>query len=108
MRNFIKFGLIRVNGESMAPALPAGKILLVKFISAKQVKKALPQLKINQIVVITAPNYPDLWQIKRVKRINLEKNEIWVEGDNPQSTDSRIWGYLDSKNLVGKVVWPNK
>ena len=108
MRNFIKFGFIRVNGESMAPALPAGKILLAKFISAKQVKKVLPQLKINQIVVITAPNYPDIWQIKRVKRINLEKNEIWVEGDNPQSTDSRTWGYLDSKNLVGKVVWPNK
>ena len=108
MRNFIKFGLIRVNGESMAPALPAGKILLVTFISPKQVKKALPQLKINQIVVITAPNYPEIWQIKRVKRINLEKNEMWVEGDNSQSTDSRTWGYLDSKNLVGKVVWPDK
>jgi hypothetical protein len=29
---------------------------------------------------------------------------FWVEGDNPGSTDSRSWGWLDSSQILGKVL----
>lgn len=107
------YRLIRVNGDSMAPTYTHGKLLLMrKFPSALKPltnrnnlsKSIINRLKVDQVLVITAPNFPGVWQIKRLKRINYELKKIWVEGDNPNSTDSRSWGELDIKNIVGKVV----
>jgi signal peptidase I len=45
------------------------------------------------------------------RTIILGKDQFWVMGDNrPASCDSRVWGELDRKEIVGKVsfvFWPS-
>ncbi len=42
--------------------------------------------------------------IKRIKK--TKKNEVWLEGDNKEaSTDSRSFGWIDKKDIMGKVVY---
>jgi phage repressor protein C with HTH and peptisase S24 domain len=98
---FSRYQLIRVNGDSMAPTYKPGKLLLMRKFRKLSSNN---RLKVNQILVITAPNFPDVWQVKRLKKINYQTNKVWVEGDNPKSTDSRSWGELDISNVVGIVL----
>lgn len=56
--------------------------------------------KAKDIVVIKWKNYI----IKRIKAINGEK--IFVIGDNKkESTDSREFGWIERKDIVGKVIF---
>jgi len=42
--------------------------------------------------------------VKRVRQISSDRR-IFVEGDNKKmSTDSRKFGWIDRKNLLGKVI----
>jgi hypothetical protein len=36
--------------------------------------------------------------------INQGVTKYWFEGDNPASTDSRSWGWLDLQQILGKVI----
>ena len=36
--------------------------------------------------------------------INQGVTKFWFEGDNPASTDSRSWGWLDIQQILGKVI----
>lgn len=86
-----------VSGRSMEPAFSSGQILLVSF---------LPYLfqspKIRDVVVMKDPRNGK-FLLKRIIQINQEK--YFVEGDNKkESTDSRVFGLLDKKNIVGKVL----
>lgn len=41
---------------------------------------------------------------KRIKKVTHDK--VWVEGDNrKRSIDSRKFGFVDKKNIVGKVIF---
>lgn len=41
------------------------------------------------------------------KTPRIPQGKIFVLGDNPpQSLDSRSYGFIDMKNLIGKVIWP--
>lgn len=41
---------------------------------------------------------------KRIKKITHDK--VWVEGDNKEkSIDSRKFGFVDKKNIIGKVLF---
>lgn len=44
-------------------------------------------------------------KIKRIRSVEGEKYD--VRGDNPsQSTDSRHFGLVDKKDIIGKVILP--
>lgn len=76
-----------------------------------------PSLKHGQIVVFRhwrmSPRSGDVIMIKhdgldKIKRLHaIKEGHIYVVGDNPaQSTDSRQFGWLPSKVIIGVLVSP--
>lgn len=77
----------------MYPTLRPGQIVLVR---------AKRQYQQNNVVML---EHDGLEKIKRIATIDEHGYE--VRGDNPsQSTDSRQFGAVDRRALMGKVVWP--
>jgi SOS-response transcriptional repressor LexA len=57
--------------------------------------------KVDDIVVA---KIKDLEIIKRV--IFVRDDEVYLQGDNEhQSTDSRNFGWINNRQIVGKAVW---
>ncbi len=92
---------LEVIGDSMSPTLNSGDLLLVNIWSRRGSFQA------DQLVLIQRINRAngerDFIQVKRLTRI--EPAGMWVEGDNSnQSTDSRTWGFLQSDEVIGRVL----
>lgn len=90
-------GIVQIEGHSMLPTLSPGQLVLVS---------SLPYLfsnpRIGDIVVFTHPKENILY-IKRLKKIIDEK--YFVVGDNHvDSHDSREFGFIERKDIVGKVI----
>lgn len=81
----------RVEGESMAPTYPQGKIVLAwRFRKPKK----------GDVVIV---KHHRLELIKRVDQ--LQDDKVYVLGDNPaESTDSRHYGWLPLSSVLGVVV----
>ncbi len=106
-----------VYGASMSPTFKNGDYLIVDELSY-HVRS--PQR--DEVVVFRYPLDPSKFFIKRViglpgetmmmnrGEITLKKNEYFVEGDNRgASSDSRRWGPVDEKLIVGRALvrlWP--
>lgn len=86
-----------VVGKSMEPTFHEGeKVLVVRF---------LPLQKGN-VAAIKDPRDGRLL-LKRITKIGWE--EIFVEGDNKgKSTDSRHFGWISKRLIVGKVIYPRR
>ena len=97
------FGLSRgvVEGNSMSPAYNQGDWLIVRRLSGQE-----HRLKIGKLYLISDPIRPGVKLLKRLTQTRIEHGVIrfWVEGDNSGSTDSRSWGWLDSSQILGKVL----
>ena len=90
---------LKVTGKSMLPLLQPGEEILINPYSYY---KTLP--KINDVIVTTHPLYSELTIIKRVTAIDNDGN-CFLIGDNlAASTDSRHWGVVNYKNLIGRVT----
>ena len=59
--------------------------------------------KMGDLLVFRHPVYGTM--IKRVERVDLEKDEIFVIGSHPQSVDSRQFGPIPKGWVTGKVLW---
>jgi nickel-type superoxide dismutase maturation protease len=83
----------RVVGDSMMPALGAGNLV---------VGVASTRPKPNDVVIVLHN------QLEKVKRVSgMRSNEVFLVGDNESaSTDSRQFGWVSSKSVMAKVVWP--
>lgn len=90
--------IIRVTGESLAPEFHGGDFVLV-------IKIPLPfsKYKIGDTVVFDHPFYGFL--IKKIERIAKGGEELHVIGNHPLSTDSRQFGPIHCREIVGKVIW---
>lgn len=87
----------RVSGHSMEPTFKEGQILLVSSIPYLFQKR-----KVGDVVVIKDPRDGRLL-LKRIEK--KEKDKYFVAGDNPaSSTDSRTFGPIPRKNILGKVI----
>ena len=82
----------KVDGESMAPALRSGQMLIGNSVSKP---------RIGDVVVA---QYNDREIIKRVMKISNE--QIWLEGDNKtHSTDSRNFGWISKSDILGVMKY---
>ena len=98
LRSLFPFARYRVEGESMAPAIPAGERVLVNraayWFSAPGA---------GDLVVMRDPRKTDRLLVKRIDRSAGEDGWL-VLGDNAEaSTDSRTFGPVAGELILGKV-----
>jgi phage repressor protein C with HTH and peptisase S24 domain len=87
--------LRRVVGDSMNPAYRNGQTVIIT--RARNHKK-------GDVVIAFVDNRESL---KRIT--NIENGKVFLEGDNKDnSTDSRSYGWIQDRHIVGKVFWPKK
>ena len=94
------FPLIQVTGDSMYPTYLDGEII----VGTKLYRKS--KLKEGDVVLYHSPTDEKI-VIKRIDHflIDGKKRYIYCLGDNlDHSYDSRVYGFISSKNLVCKVI----
>lgn len=86
------FGLLKVKGHSMESYLYSGQqVLAVGFLPIRK----------RDVVVF---RHSSSIFIKRV--IEIKEGQYSLEGDNKNdSLDSRAFGLIEKKDIIGKVVW---
>jgi nickel-type superoxide dismutase maturation protease len=90
---------LRVRGESMAPRLSRGALVIARAVDASTVLKA------GDVVVARRPDRRGLEIIKRIHSIDAA-GMIFLTGDNPgASTDSRQFGPVRRDQIVARVCW---
>ncbi len=84
-----------VEGDSMFPALKDGDLVLIN---------PYADLAIGDIVLAQHPFKQSVKIIKRIKEISPE-GKYYLVGDNPSgSSDSRSFGAISAKDILGKAV----
>lgn len=88
--------LLKVSGQSLWPLYQDGDYVLVAppFLSGG--------VKRGDVVVFRHPVYDIM--IKQVERI-LPGNQLYVVGIHDKSVDSREFGPINRKAVIGKVIW---
>lgn len=91
------FSRFKISGHSMEPVLFEGDSVIVSFIPF-----FFKSPKIGDIVLFL-DNKNNKYLIKRIKEI--DKENYFLIGDNiKDSKDSRYFGYISKKNILGKVI----
>lgn len=87
--------IFSIKDKSMEPLFKEKGFVFVK-------RYLLFSPKTGDVVVLKSPTL----QIPLLKRIlKMNKDLIWVEGDNKNgSRDSRDFGWINKKNIQGKVI----
>lgn len=92
------FRFYRVTGESLEPLYREGDFVLVC-----KIPSLFGGVQVGDVVVLRHVGYGIL--IKIVAEI-LERDEAFmVAGLHPESTDSRQFGAVGRKEILGKVIW---
>lgn len=89
---------LRVRGDSLIPEYQEGDFV---FVSKIPFFFASPQ--VGQIVAFNKPPYGIL--IKRIDRVIEKEQSFWVLGSHPFSVDSRQFGAVHRRDLIGRVIW---
>lgn len=94
------FPSVEIDGDSMYPTFENGEKV--------RSSRIIGSLKEGCVYVYVREDYGDYYYvIKRLTSIKKEGNRTlcYFEGDNADnSLDSRHYGWIDSKNIVAKVV----
>ena len=95
------FEIVRVAGNSMAPAFNDGYRILIKYRSSD-----LQPIHIGEVVMLEREGE---LMIKRITRYEIGSHSgvgmVSVEGDNKdESIDSRHWGAVPSRFVKAKVI----
>jgi nickel-type superoxide dismutase maturation protease len=89
--------LYKIRGDSLTPEFSQGDFVLVSkipfFFTAPTP---------GEVIAFLQPGYGLL--IKRIEGITPE-GELYVTGNHPDSIDSRVFGPVRRKDILGKVIW---
>ncbi|NJR38642.1 MAG: nickel-type superoxide dismutase maturation protease [Leptolyngbyaceae cyanobacterium CSU_1_4] len=89
----------RVEGVSMLPLLLPGEEVLVD----RRAYWRSPPAR-EDLIVVRSPDQPSFRLIKRVV-LTRQDGACFVQGDNPsQSTDSRVFGWVEPLFILGRVT----
>lgn len=83
----------------MEPTLRRGDWLLVAMTRPSHL---LP----GKLYVVERDEQPGVLYIKRLQKSHGRLH--WFEGDNPASTDSREWGWIEEHCIRGRVLFRYK
>ena len=92
------FGILKVTGDSLAPDYREGDFVLVV-----KIPFLLKRLGRGDTIVFKHPDYGIL--IKRIDSLDTDGGEIYVTGTQPNSVDSRRFGPIRYRDVMGKVIW---
>lgn len=89
----------KIIGTSMLPLLEPGEEILINPYAYTKNKP-----KINDLIITIHPQNSQLAIVKRVTEMAVD-GSYFLTGDNKaQSTDSRHWGTVCPKKILGKVT----
>lgn len=91
------FKLFKVTGNSMFPEFKDGDFVLIVTIPV-----FLRRFREGNLVVFQHPLYGQF--IKRVSKIDVQRQRLFVTGTHDESLDSQQLGWIDYKAIIGKVV----
>ncbi len=90
--------LLKVSGQSLTPGYQEGDFVIIV-----KIPLFLRSYRMGDVVVFNHPLYGKM--IKRVQAVSAQSGEVFVTGSHPQSLDSRQFGAIRQKSILGKVVW---
>jgi signal peptidase I len=89
--------LLKISGNSLNPEYQNGDFVMISKIPFLFVPPSP-----GDIIAFRQPGYGLL--IKRIQHIT-PGGEVTVIGSHPESIDSRVFGPVKRKNILGKVFW---
>ncbi len=92
------FRILKISGDSLTPEYRNGDFVLVS-----KIPFLLRPVRAGDIVAFRQPGYGLL--IKMVERLAPQGGGVFVVGTQPDSVDSRVFGEISPRQIVGKVIW---
>lgn len=92
------FKLLKVSGSSLLPKYRDGDFVLVS-----KIPYLFAPIKPGEVVAFRHTTYGTL--IKQVQSVKPGGDEIHVVGTQEHSVDSRHFGAVRKRDLLGKVIW---
>jgi signal peptidase I len=89
--------LYRVSGYSLWPLYDDGDYVLALH------PLLVGRVKPGDVIVFHHPSYGTM--IKQVEHVVPGSNDLYVVGTHEHSTDSREFGVIAIRSVIGKVVW---
>jgi signal peptidase I len=90
--------LLRVAGNSLLPTFCDGDFVLVS-----KIPYLFASIRAGDIIAFRHSEYGTM--IKQVDSVRLDKDEIQVVGTHVYSVDSRRFGPIHTRDVLGKVIW---
>jgi len=87
----------RVQGDSMSPEIREGDFVVISKIPF------LIDFCVGDSIVFHHPQYGTL--IKRIEKLDDQRQLFWVGGIHPDSLDSHKIGPVRENQIYGKVIW---
>ncbi len=90
--------LFKISGSSLSPAFREGD-----FVVVSKIPFLFRRLREGDVVVFRHEHYGVM--IKRVASFDPDMDEVFVLGEGENSTDSRRFGPISRRSVLGKVIW---